>query len=578
MPKDGYGQIKDRKDIERTLRDLSSFRKHSKALFLILIVLYIIATSYVPVLSGNSRLVFIFGNPVPLSTFTGALSSLSNILIIFLAVFYGRAGYIVALSMLLVQFPLNVFSIIRTGNFASIPGLSINLLTIVAVTLVYLNNKQIGRYQEKVRLQAMTDTLTGLPNRFACMELMDEFVKKDIGFIFVSVDINNFKSINDTMGYEAGNEVLRIIARRWRTLADSWDTGTSDFVARLGGDDFALIIRGSEEQEDIAATINAYKNELEKKITVADCDHFLSACFGYSVYPSDASTGSAMFSCADAAMYEVKKKSAGSNVMRYSSEMVTSENTVETERKIRYALENDLLYINLQPQYDMDHKLRGFEALARIKDQEGNIVSPGEFIPVAEEIGIIDLVDISVFRQAALFLENILKGSDSDLVVSVNISVRHLMKNNFLEEIREILNSYRVPARNFEIEITESIMIESADKALERIDELKRMGIKIAIDDFGTGYSSLSYLNKIPADLLKIDKAFIDEMNNSESSRNYVASIISIGSVFDLKVISEGVETDDQLDTLKIIGCDYIQGYIWGKPMMPDDAARLVVA
>ena len=160
--------------------------------------------------------------------------------------------------------------------------------------------------------------------------------------------------------------------------------------------------------------------------------------------------------------------------------------------------------------------------------------------------------------------------------MSVNVSVRHLMKNNFIEEIKRVLDAYKVPAECIEIEITESIMIDSADKALQRIDELKLMGMKIAIDDFGTGYSSLSYLNSFPSDLLKIDKSFIDKMNMSASSRQYVAMIISIGHTLNLKVISEGVETSDQIDVLKQIGCDYIQGYVWGMPMPPEEAKKLL--
>ena len=160
--------------------------------------------------------------------------------------------------------------------------------------------------------------------------------------------------------------------------------------------------------------------------------------------------------------------------------------------------------------------------------------------------------------------------------MSVNVSVRHLMKNNFIDDIMKILDKYGVPPFRIEIEITESIMIDSAEKALQRIDELKQLGLKVAIDDFGTGYSSLSYLNSFPTDMLKIDKSFIDKMNTGDSSRQYVASIISIGHIMGFDVISEGVEAPDQLETLKEIGCDFIQGFIWGRPLSAEDAGKLV--
>ena len=238
---------------------------------------------------------------------------------------------------------------------------------------------------------------------------------------------------------------------------------------------------------------------------------------------------------------------------------------------------NDSLYFNLQPQFDINHNLRGFEALARMKDTDGSMISPGEFIPIAEKAGLIDKVDISVFRNSAKFFGELVRKTGADITLSVNVSVRHLMKNDFLDEIRNVIETSGVPADKLEIEITESIMIDSAEKALQCINDLKNMGLKIAIDDFGTGYSSLSYLINFPADMLKVDKSFIDKMNTSESSKQYVAAIISIGHIMNFSVISEGVEEAEQLDTLRDIGCDYIQGFIWGRPLSPEAAEDLVI-
>jgi len=181
-----------------------------------------------------------------------------------------------------------------------------------------------------------------------------------------------------------------------------------------------------------------------------------------------------------------------------------------------------------------------------------------------------------VFELSIEFLSKVIKETGADITLSANVSVRHLMKNNFIEDIKTLIDKYDVSPERIEIEITESIMIDSAEKALQRIDELKQLGMKVAIDDFGTGYSSLSYLNNFPTDMLKIDKSFIDNMNLNESSKQYVAMIISIGHTLDLKVISEGVESADQVKVLKDIGCDYIQGYVWGRPMLPEDAFKLV--
>jgi len=210
----------------------------------------------------------------------------------------------------------------------------------------------------------------------------------------------------------------------------------------------------------------------------------------------------------------------------------------------------------------MSHRLRGFEALARMKDENGNFISPGEFIPVAEKVGLIDKVDGTVFRKSMIFFGQLLRKSNIDMILSVNVSVRHMMKNDFIDEISSLLKISGVPANQLEIEITESIMIDSAEKALNCINDIRNMGIKIAIDDFGTGYSSLSYLSHFPANLLKIDKSFIDEMEKSDSSRQYVSAIISMGHIMGFDVISEGVEHPQQLETLRSIGCDFIQGFI----------------
>ena len=191
-------------------------------------------------------------------------------------------------------------------------------------------------------------------------------------------------------------------------------------------------------------------------------------------------------------------------------------------------------------------------------------------------MGIIDKVDGAVFRKSAEFFGKLIRETGADITLSVNISVKHLMKNDFLDEVRETLKASGVPAGQLEIEITESIMIDSAEKALQVINELAKMGIKLAIDDFGTGYSSLSYLNKFPANLLKIDKSFVDKMNSSDSSKQYVAAIISIGHIMGLDVVAEGVEEQEQLDSLKDIGCDFIQGFIWGRPLPMDEAEKIV--
>ncbi|MBO4847336.1 MAG: EAL domain-containing protein [Lachnospiraceae bacterium] len=440
----------------------------------------------------------------------------------------------------------------------------------------FFASSHISRYKMLQRLKHMsyTDSLTSLPNRFACNEYISDLIAGNEEFTVVSIDLNNFKSINDTLGFDAGNKVLIEVAQRWKAISEE-ETDTVLYLTRTAADEFLLVISKSPSDEATKSTILKYAEALTDNLTIDDCDVYVTASFGYAQYPVDASTTDALISRANAAMNEIKKVRSSEHILKFTPDILKDEHILEVENLIRSAIENDTIYFNLQPQYDMDHKLRGFEALARMKDVNGNIVSPGEFIPVAEKVGLIDIVDGTVFKKAADFFGGLMKKTDADLTLSINASVRHLMKNDFIEEIQGLLESSGIPAEKLEIEITESIMIDS-EKALQRIEEIKKTGVQIAIDDFGTGYSSLSYLNRFPANLLKVDKSFIDKMNTSESSRQYVAEIISIGHIMGFDVISEGVEEPEQLETLKDIGCDYIQGFIWGRPMPAEDIEKLV--
>ena len=568
--------VKRNHNIDKTLKNLSLNKEAPKSAFILLVLLYAIAsflTTRTSVMQGS---IAIGDKMIRYNSFAGVFSMLGYICIICLVMLFRRVGYIVSMAAIILQFPLMIFNIFVRGNLHSLPGLFSSVLIIGAISIIHFSYRKILKYQQSIREQAVTDRITGLPNRFACNELLTDLQRRGEPFVLVSVDLNDFKSINDTMGHDTGDQVLREVAKRWKDLANSLSTETVDFVARNSGDEFLIVISEYPSVEEIENTINAYREVLEKKITIDDCDYYLTACFGYSFFPEDSDVIENIYLFSDAALHEVKKAGSGSRISRFTPDVLNFERTLEIERKIRTALNSDKIFFNLQPQYDINHNLRGFEALARMKDDDGSFISPVDFIPVAEKTGLVDRIDMRVFELSMEFLDKITRETGTEIMMSVNVSVRHLMKNTFIEDIKNILKAHNIAPERVEIEITESIMIDSAEKALQRINEIKAMGMKVAIDDFGTGYSSLSYLNNFPSDLLKIDKAFIDQMNMSESSKQYVAMIISIGHILHLKVISEGVESPDQVEVLKKIGCDYIQGFVWGKPMPPEEAGRLV--
>ena len=562
--------------LEKTLERLAKRRKAPVYVFVLLLLLYLASAIIVRLTAGSQDVVMLGGNPLYIYTFAGVFSSVSNLCVVLMVIFCGKLGYIVSVIVLLGQFPMMLVGILH-GNLSSLPGLFANVLTLIVVVVIYLTNRKIEEYQYKMQEQATTDVLTGLPNGFASSALINELIRRNSPFSNATININNFKIINDTMGFEIGNKVLLEISSKWRKIADEGLSGTLDFVSRINGDEFSLVVRGYDSIEDVEKTIKKYESVLEEKMLIDGYEVFVNASFGYAAFPLDATEFDTLINYSVAAMKEIKRINSSEHILRFTPELLKDKKSLVIDNKVRYALENDMIGFNLQPQYDMSHKLRGFEALARMKDNEGNSISPVEFIPAAERLGMIDSLDLMVYRKSAIFIGELIRETGSDITLSINASVKHLMKSGFAQEIRSLLEDSGIPPKQLEIEITESILIESAEKAADCLNELKDMGIRIAIDDFGTGYSSLSYLNSFPSDILKIDKSFIDKMNDSDSSEKYVEAIISLAHVLDLEVIAEGVEEPEQLKTLSNIHCDYIQGFIWGKPLTQDEAEELLM-
>ena len=543
--------------------------------FFLLLFLYFIGAVLVNGSSTSDQMVFLFGRPMPIRTLTGAFSSLFNLCVILMVVIYKKPGFIVSIVTLIAQYPTLIINLVR-GNVNVIPGFFTNSLIIVTIIILYRFIRNKDRYQEKMRNLAITDRLTKLPNRFAASELSDARIKKNEPFGFAIVSLNNFKGISNALGQQTGDQILIQVGKRWQDLADSGKTGTRDFVAFRKNNEFAIIVSDYLSEDELRNTLECYEEALREKLIIDNCDFALSASIGFSSFPEDAYDTETLVNNAYTAMYKAYETTHSGCIVRFTPDIVKNDTSIEIERKIRYALENNQVYFNLQPQFDMNHRLRGFEALARIKDVNGKQINPADFIPVAEKAGLVDSIDREVFSASAKFFGKLLKKTKSDLILSVNVSVHHLLRINFIEELKEILASSEVPAKNLEIEITESVMIESVEKAMDRIKQIKAMGISIAIDDFGTGYSSLSYLSSFPADVLKIDRSFIVNMGSGMAAKSYVAAIIAIGHIMKYKVIAEGVETADQLENLSEAGNDYVQGFLWGRPLEPEEAAKLV--
>ena len=565
---------KERTDQEKFLDEFGSAAKAPLWGFFVLIALYIIGTVFVRLTTSSEGVLFISNHPIPHRTLTGAFSAVCNLCTFMLVVFYGKAGFLFSTIVLGIQFPFLIFNIFVDQNYTAIPGFFTNMLVIIAVCIIYTYVHRSSSYQEKIRKQAVTDRVTGLYNRFAISELMKNIIRRKEPFAIAVIKFTNMGNISKVLGQRSNDEALREIAGRLRVFGEGEITGDRGFAASRNSNDFSVLLRNYDSQEKLHTMLEGIFQAVSQKMTIDECDFVLAPTIGYASFPEDGDDAGSLYDYAYAAMNHENKDDV--SIIRFDASMLHEDDSIEMERKIRDALDNGRMYYNLQPQFDMGHKLRGFEALARMKDEDGNTISPVNFIPVAEKAGLVDRIDMLVLSESAKFVGALVKKTGSRIILNTNFSVHHLMRTGFVDEIKQVLAESGLPADQLEIEMTESVMIDSVEKAIDCLRQIHALGVRVAIDDFGTGYSSLSYLQSFPADVIKIDRSFVVRMSNSDVARQFVTALIAISHVMKFEIIAEGVEEEDQLAFLKEKGCDFIQGFIWGKPMMPQEAAKLV--
>ena len=498
-----------------------------------------------------------------------------EIMIVVMMVCTCREGYYVAGSVLAISIFVMMVKIVGHKNYALITGVAIMFTETIVIQIIHMYLTKISRDEKALYDMANTDLLTDLPNRRALkqkmVELLEESHIKNNTFAIVMIDLDNFKNINDTAGHDYGDMVLSGIANRWRDVMNN-----NDFMSRLGGDEFALLVSGFSSFSELDTHLNEIMSQVEEKFVLNGRDYYISVSAGAALYPGDSAEVGQLLKYADMAMYAAKYQ--GKNRLCYFDSIMKDmmENNVQMENVIRRAVEKDLFSLVYQPQYQTESKkLRGFETLIRLSDGKGKQVSPADFIPVAEKTSLIIDVDKWVLKKAMQDFKPFIEKSP-DIILSINISALHMLDDCFLRDIDEVLEITEFPAENLEIELTESVFIKSIDRAKEVMIELKKRGVHIALDDFGTGYSSLTYLRELPIDLLKIDKAFIDSIKNGPKEKAFVAAIISLSQLMRFAVISEGVEEEYQLSILRKLGCDYIQGFLWGKPQLLEDVKNLL--
>ncbi|MBU3197409.1 EAL domain-containing protein [Clostridium algidicarnis] len=432
------------------------------------------------------------------------------------------------------------------------------------------------RYQEKIKYLAYYDTLTGLPNRTLIKEKLDKIIresnKEKKKFALVSIDIDNFKLINDILSHDFGDEVIKSVAHTIREMIPK-----SAIVGRIGGDEFMVIIK---EVRSIRSTIDICEGILKsfkKVIKINDTNIYTGISMGICMYPYHASTSKGLFTNADAALYESKKN--GRNQITMFNRLM-SKDTIrrgKIEKALRGALDKKELVMYYQPQINIKtRRVDGYEALLRWHSEELGWVSPGEFIPIAEEAGLISLIGQWVIKEVC---RQIRCWKDKNLEVStvaVNISAIQFHDSQLIEDILYMLEQEGLSPKDLEIEITESILMNFYEKNMSLLNQLKDLDFSLALDDFGTGYSSLNYLSVMPINKLKIDKSFIDFIDKNKKDKSIVEGIINLSHNMGIKVVAEGVEDYNQLKLLEDMGCDKIQGYIFSKPLPAKDAERFM--
>lgn len=444
--------------------------------------------------------------------------------------------------------------------------------------------------EERIHLLAYYDSLTGLPNRLFFKERLEHALnharrhKKQLAVLFV--DLDRFKRINDTLGHSVGDKLLKGFAEKLEWCIRDTDSVTrtppaefSGTISRLGGDEFIVLLTEIRNEIDVAKIAKRVLNELSQPFALDSYEVFVTASIGIAVYPADGTDCDTLLKNADTAMYHAKDQ--GRNNFQFYTESMNASafERLILESSLRRALEKEEFRLYFQPQLDMARNvITGVEALIRWNHPELGVVSPGEFIPIAEEAGLIIPIGEWVLRTACRQIKSWAGAGMPPMTVAVNISSRQFRQQSLLSTVAEAVKELGPASGLLKLELTESTIMQGVEETVEILREFKSMGLGVLIDDFGTGYSSLSYLKRFPLDALKIDRSFVKDVTHDPDDANITKAIIALSHSLNLRVIAEGVETKEQFGFLKENGCDEMQGYLFSKPLPADELEKFVSA
>lgn len=444
------------------------------------------------------------------------------------------------------------------------------------ITSEIRTRKELEEYKDKLEYEEHYNTLTGLPNRILFYDRVDQATKyairDDKKYAILYVDINNFKSINDSFGIDMGNETLKALAEILKEHARE-----SDSVAHFGADEFGLILNSIKDTNVVIDYVEKLKNIFKDPLQIKNEKLYITVSMGISIYPTDSEDSDDLIKYADIALHKAKRIGKD-NYEFYTGDLTQiAYERIVLENSLREAIYNGELVPYYQPKVDaVSEQIIGMEALVRWKHKSLGLIPPIKFITIAEEIKIIADIDLFMLDSATKAISRWYQEGLNPGVVSVNVSLDTLKSTNFAQRVADILQTNKCKAEYLELEITESQIMDDPNKIIAILNEIKQLGIKFSIDDFGTGYSSLAYLKKLPIDKLKIDKTFVDEIPNNEDDVTIIKTIIALSKSLKLDVIAEGVETKEQKDFLLDNGCRLIQGYFYSKPLNEEDILNVL--
>lgn len=425
--------------------------------------------------------------------------------------------------------------------------------------------------EDELEKRAMTDSLTGVSNRFAYTErmrvLLESSSTRSYQHAVLFLDLDRFKQINDTLGHAVGDYLLVEVVKRIQSLLKN-----KDILARYGGDEFVITLTNIHHPREAVHLAEMIIQLLEQPFAVEDQNLYVSTSIGISIYPHDGDDTEVLLTKADKAMYFAKQNGRGQFSFYFDELQTDSKRVLLLDNELRKAIENDSFELHYQPKVSVTTgAIVGVEALVRWHNEKLGFVSPGEFIPYAEETGLIIPISECIINRACQDYIKLKSQNIKNMPIALNISSIHFHQSNFIESITQILERNNCPAHYFEIELTERTVMNSEKETIRKLVLLKQLGFKLSIDDFGTGYSSLSYLVQFPLNYLKIDRSFIQHICSLDDKQAVVDAIIQMAHRLHMKVIAEGVEQREQVQLLRKMGCDMIQGYYYSKPLPLDE-------